>query len=65
MTVEFWLDEQDFEFHDRKGANGEATEEGKKEALGIINARVESLKIHAADKGVMLEVKLDLRWDKS
>ena len=60
MTVEFWLDEQDFEFHDRNGADGEVTEEWKKEALGIINVTVESLKVHGADKGVILEVKLEL-----
>jgi hypothetical protein len=61
ITVEFWLDEQDLEFHDRNGADDEGIEEWKKEALGVINARVESLKVHGADKGVILEVKLDIR----
>ncbi len=59
MTVEFWLDEGGFEFHDGNG-HGEATEEWKKEALAIVNARLESLKVQGADIDLILEVKLSL-----
>jgi hypothetical protein len=58
MTVEYWIKERDFEFHGENGAVGEGMEEWEKEALGIIIVRMESLKAHGADKGVMLEVKL-------
>jgi hypothetical protein len=58
MTVEYWIKERDFELYGENGAVGEGIEEGEKEALGIIIARMESLKANGADKGVMLEVKL-------